>query len=131
MIVVEPTIGSKARETASRWRTTLPWTQASVRSIPMSQRVQDCIEAVGQSRGSRLQDQRRFDFDDAVIPYRRNCVPSGPLPDPVGNDLLAAPRGENDVGCGNNHILWRNNTVFGGLVSSQLRKYILPTGDLD
>src|SRR5580704_10508457 len=68
------------------------------RSLPTSQRGEDCVEAVGQGRRSRLQNQRRFDLGDAVVPYRRDRIPAGSLPDLVRNDLLAAPRGENDVG---------------------------------
>jgi hypothetical protein len=97
----------------------------------MSQCSEDCIEAVRQCRGSRLQDQRRFDLDDAVVSNRRDRIPAGSLPNLVGNNLFAAPRGENDVGRSSDHILWQNNTVFGGLLLSQIGKHLLATGDLD
>src|ERR1700730_2739734 len=101
------------------------------RSFPMSQRGEDCVEAVGQCRRSRLQNQRRFDLDNAVVPHRRDRIPAGSLPDLVRNDLLAAPRGENDVGRRHDHIMWRDNSVFGGLLFSQFGKHILATGNLD
>src|ERR1700720_1268112 len=95
------------------------------------QRGEDRVEAVGQGRRSWLQNQRRFDLDDAVVPSRRDRIPAGSLPDLVRNDLLAAPRGENDVGRRHDHIMWRNDTVFGGLLFSQFGKHLLATGDLD
>src|ERR1700730_16919785 len=101
------------------------------RSFPMSQRGEDCVEAVGQGRRSRLQNQRRFDLDDAAIPYSRDRIPAGSLPDLARNDLLAAPRRDNDVGRRSNHVMWRDNSVFGGLLFSQFGKHILATGDLD
>ena len=73
---------------------TLPaeaWTARSARSFVRSQCGEDCIETVGQCRGSWLQDKRRLDLDDAVIPYRRDRVPTGSLPDLVRNDFLPAP----------------------------------------
>jgi len=97
----------------------------------MSQRGEDRVEAVGQGRRSWLQNQRRFDLDDAVVPYRRDRIPAGSLPDLVRNDLLAAPRGENDVGRRHDHIMWRDNSVFGSLLFSQFGKYLLATSDLD
>src|SRR3984893_2922214 len=89
------------------------------------QRGEDRVEAVGQGRRSWLQNQRRFDLDDAVVPYRRDRIPAGSLPDLIRNDLLAAPRGENDVGRGSDYVPWRNNTVFGCLLFSQLGKHLL------
>jgi hypothetical protein len=97
----------------------------------MSQCGEDCIEAVGQCRGPWLQDQRRFYLDDAVVPNRRDRLPAGSLPDLVENDLLATPRGENDVWRRSNHVIWRNDTVFGGLLFSQFWERLLATGDLD
>jgi len=88
----------------------------------MSQCGEECIEAVGQRCGSRLQDQRRFDLDDAVVSHRRNCSPAGSLTDLARNDLLATPRGENDFGRGSNHLLWRNDTVSGRFLFSQFGK---------
>src|ERR1700730_13209056 len=96
-----------------------------------SQRGEDRVEAVGQGRRSWLQNQRRFDLDNAVVPYRRDRIPAGSWPDLVRNDLLAAPRGENHVGRRHDHIMWRNDTVFGGLLFSQFGKHILATGDLN
>ena len=97
----------------------------------MSQRGEDCVEAVGQGRRSWLQDQRRLDLDDAAIPYCRDRTPSGSLSDLVQNDLLAAPRGDNDVGRRSDYVMWRDNSVFGGLLFSQFGKHLLATGDLD
>src|ERR1700730_13909413 len=74
----------------------------------MSQRGEDCVEAVGQGRRSWLQDERRLDLDDAAIPYCRDRIPSGSLSDLVQNDLLAAPRGDNDVGRRSDHVKWRD-----------------------
>src|ERR1700724_4580371 len=76
------------------------------RSFPTSQRGEDCVEAVGQCCRSWLQDQRRLDLDDAVVPYCRDRIPAGSLPDFVRNDPFAAPRGENDVGGCGDHIMW-------------------------
>src|SRR3984893_11209663 len=101
------------------------------RSFPMSQRGEDCVEAVGQGRRSWLQDERRLDLDDAAIPYCRDRIPAGSLPDLARNDLLAAPRRDNDVGRRSNHVMWRDDTVFSGLLFSQFGKHILATGDLD
>src|ERR1700726_978014 len=101
------------------------------RSFPRSQRGEDSVEAVGQGRRSWLQDERRLDLDDAAIPYCRDRIPSGSLSDLVQNDLLAAPRGDNDVGRRSDHVMWRDNSVFGSLLISQFRKHILATGDLD
>src|ERR1700730_7683300 len=70
-------------------------------------------------------------LDDVVVPYRRDRIPAGSLPDLARNDLLAAPRGENDVGRRSDHVMWRDNSVFGGLLFSQFGKHILATGDLD
>src|SRR6202035_2033821 len=81
----------------------------------MFQCGENCIEAIGQCCGCWLQYQRRFDLDDSIVSYRRDRIPAGSLPDFIWNDLLAAPRGENDVGRGSNHVLWRNNTVSGCL----------------
>ena len=97
----------------------------------MSQRGEDCVEAVGQGRRSWLQNQRRFDLDDAAIPYCRDRIPAGSLSDLVQNDLLAAPRGDNDVGRRSYHVMWRDDSIFGGLLYSQFGKLILATGDLD
>jgi hypothetical protein len=36
----------------------------------------DRIETIRQSGGTGLQDQRRFDFDDAIVPYGRNIAPA-------------------------------------------------------
>src|SRR5438046_2551818 len=55
------------------------------------QRLHDRIKPIGQRRRSRLQDQRRFDLDDAVVAHRRDFIPAGPLPDTLRHDLLAAP----------------------------------------
>src|ERR1700726_927725 len=101
------------------------------RSFPRSQRGEDSVEAVGQGRRSWLQDERRLDLDDAAIPYCRDRIPSGSLSDLVQNDLLAAPRGDNDVGRRSDHVMWRDNSVFGGLLFSQFGKHILATGHLD
>src|ERR1700730_9166819 len=70
-------------------------------------------------------------LDDVVVPYRRDRIPAGSLPDLARNDLLAAPRGENDVGRRSDHVMWRDDAVFGGLLFSQFGKHILATGDLD
>src|SRR4030081_3642240 len=115
----------------SRRRTIWLRTRSSVRSIPMSQCGENCIEAIGQCCGSWLQYQRRFDLDDSIVTYRRDRIPAGSLPDFIRNDLLAAPRGENDVGRRSDHVLWRNNTVSGSLLFSQFGKHVLATGDLD
>src|ERR1700730_7592083 len=69
--------------------------------------------------------------NDAAIPYCRDRIPSGSLSDLVHNDLLAAPRRDNDVGRRSDHVMWRDNSVFGGLLFSQFGKHILATGDLD
>src|SRR4030081_2316058 len=97
----------------------------------MSQCGENCIEAIGQCCGSWLQYQRRFDLDDSIVTYRWDRIPPGSLPDFVRNDLLAAPRGENDVGRRSDHVLRRNNTVSGCLLFSQFGKHVLATGDLD
>src|ERR1700730_18421924 len=99
------------------------------RSFPMSQRGEDCVEAVGQGRRSWLQDERRLDLDDAAIPYCRDRIPSGSLSDLVQNDLLAAPRGDNDVGRRSDHVMWREKSFVGGLLFSHFGKHILATAD--
>src|ERR1700730_5505459 len=101
------------------------------RSFPMSQRGEDCVEAVGQGRRSWLQDERRLNLDDAAIPYCRDRIPSGSLSDLARNDLLATPRGDNDVGRRSDHVMWRDNSVFGSLLFSQFGKHLLATSDLD
>jgi hypothetical protein len=100
-------------------------------SSTTTQRGEDCVKAVGQCRGSWLEDQRRFNLNDTVIPNRRDHIPSGSLPDLVRNNLLAAPRGENDIGRRSDHVLWQNDPGFGGLLFSQFGKHLLATGDLD
>src|ERR1700730_2031328 len=97
----------------------------------MPQCGENCIEAIGQCCGSWLQYQRRFDLDNSLVLHRRDRIPAGSSPDLIRNDLLAAPRGENDVGHGSNYVPWRNNTVFGSLLFSQLGKHLLASGDLD
>jgi hypothetical protein len=97
----------------------------------MSQCGENCIEAIGQCCGSWLQYQRRFDLDDSIVSYRWDRIPPGPLSDFIRNDLLATPRGENDVWRRSNHVIWRNDTVFGGLLFSQFGERLLATGDLD
>jgi NAD(P)-dependent dehydrogenase (short-subunit alcohol dehydrogenase family) len=41
--------------------------------------------------------------------FRRLFPDSGSLPDPVRNDLLAAPIGDNDVGRRSYHVMWRDD----------------------
>jgi hypothetical protein len=95
------------------------------------QRLCDRIEAVRQRGWAGLQDQRRFDLDDAAVLYGRNLLPPRTLCDPLPVDLLAASRGENQIGRGRNHRIGGDDTVLGGLLCPQSRKGVLAASDLN
>src|SRR5690348_6285850 len=55
------------------------------------QRLDDRVQPVSQRGRAGLENQWRFDLDDAVIANRRNLAPTGPLANPLRHHLLAAP----------------------------------------
>ncbi len=58
-------------------------------------------------------------------------LPAVTLADAGGDNLLAAPGGEDNVGCGLAHRLRYDDAILCGLPVSQLRKNIRAAGDLD
>src|ERR1700676_2837443 len=91
----------------------------------------DRIQPVGQRGGARLQDQRRFYLNDAVVADRGNLAPSGAASNAVRNDLLAAPRREDHVRCGGADDIGQDDPVLGGLLKPQVRQDVFAAGDLD
>src|SRR6202022_3508716 len=91
----------------------------------------DAIYPVGQRGGTGLQDQRRFDLDDAVVTDSWNLVPARPLSDLVRNDFLAAPRRQNHIRLSSAHEVRRDDPVLRGLLKPQARQDVLAAGYLD
>jgi hypothetical protein len=89
-------------------------------SISRPQRRDNRIQPVGERGRTGLQDQRRFDLDNAVVADRRNLVSARPFFDPVRHDFLAAPRCQNDIGGGGAHDIGQNDPILGGLLKPQL-----------
>ncbi len=93
-------------------------------------RRDDGIEPVDQRRRSRLQDDRRLDFDDAIVADRRAGHSSRALPDLVANDLLAAPGRQDDIGR-RAAITWSDETMrsLADFRYAEMRKNIVAAGD--
>src|SRR6202022_2285458 len=91
----------------------------------------DAILSAGQRGGPGLQDQRRFDLDDAVVTDSWNLVPARPLSDLVRNDFLAAPRRQDHIRLSGAHEIRRNDPVLRGLLKPHARQDVLAAGDLD
>jgi hypothetical protein len=112
----------------TRWL--LAMTVESSRSL-RPQRCDNRIQPIRQRRWPRLQYQRRFYLDDAVIAHCRDVAPARPLSDFVRNDLLAAPGCEDHVRrCGAHHFR-QNNAVLGGLLKPQFWQHVFAARDLD
>src|SRR5262249_5397978 len=89
------------------------------------------VEPVGQRRRPRLQDERRFDLAQEAVAHGGNVGETRPRRDLGGDEFLAAPGADDDVGLGGDQFLPRYDAVLGVLASGQRGKHIDAAGDFD
>src|SRR5208337_4521186 len=68
---------------------------------------------------------------NAVGAYRRDVTPARSLPDFFRHNLLAAPRGQDGIGCGCDDSFRRDDTILGCGLPRQSSKYVLAARDLN
>ena len=90
------------------------------------------VQPVGQCRRAGLQDQRRFDLVQLTVAHRRHAGPAGACGHPLGSKLLAAPRADDQVGRGGDHLLQvGDDAVAAQRRSRPLWKDVVATGHAD
>src|SRR5262249_47003036 len=89
------------------------------------------VEAVGQRRRPRLQDERRLDLAHKVIAHGGNVGETRPRRDLGWHEFLAAPGADDDVGLGGDQLVGGYDAVLGVLAPGERRKHILAAGDFD
>jgi hypothetical protein len=78
-----------------------------------------------------LQDQRRFDFDNAVIADGGKLTPAGPVFDLVGHHFLAAPRCQDHVRGGLADEIRRNDPILSSMLKPQVWQHVFSAGDFN
>src|SRR6516162_7116092 len=84
-----------------------------VRCCPSPDNSLKFRKAVGQCSRAGLQDQRRFDFVDILVPHRRDFSKPRPRYDPLGPKFLAAPRADDQIRFPLDDLLGGHNAVLG------------------
>src|SRR5882672_5345089 len=89
------------------------------------------VEAVRERGGPRLQDQRRLDLAQPIVAHRRDGGKARARRDLRRHELLAAPRADDDVGGGGDHVAHRYDALRGILLPRALGEYLDAARDLD
>src|SRR5262249_24342197 len=71
-------------------------------------------KAIGQSRRTWLQDQRRFDLVHVLVLHCRNSTEAGTRHHPLGPELLAAPRADDQIRLTPDHLIEGHHAILGG-----------------
>jgi hypothetical protein len=86
-------------------------------------------EALGQSSGTGLQDQGRFDLVEVLVLHRRSSV--GPGHHPLGPEFLAAPGANDQIRLARDHLIDGHHTIIGCGMACTIGKDVDAAGDLD
>src|SRR5260370_10353986 len=109
----------------------LAMTTDSLRYRFRPQCCDDRIEPIRQRGRTGLQDQRRFDLDDAVVTDGGDLAPARPFPDLVRHDLFTTPRRQDHIGRSSAHDIRQNGAILRGLLKPQFRQNIFAARNLD
>ena len=88
-------------------------------------------EAIGQSRGTRLQNQGRFDFVEILVSHSRDLPKASSRHDALRSELLSAPRADDQVRRLRDHLISRYNTVLGRGLMPTIGEDVDAAGDLN
>ena len=89
------------------------------------------LDPFGQRRRAGLQDVRGLDLEDVTAFHRRDLVPPRSRADPGGADRLPAPRPDDDVWRGGDHLIARDDTILRELRVSDVREHRITARNLD
>src|SRR5260370_17613259 len=89
------------------------------------------VEAVGQRRRPRLQDERRLDLAHKVIAHGGNVGEPRPRRDLGRHEPLAAPGADDDVGLGGDQLVGGYDAALAVLAPGKRGKHTLAPGEVD
>ena len=88
-------------------------------------------KAIGQCGRPGLQDQRRFDFVEILVPHSRGLRKARPRCDALWSEFLAAPGADDQIGLARDHLLGRHHTVLSCAPISKIGEDVDAAGELD
>ena len=122
---------ARARSTWKRLHTRASTDVNRVSRPTPDARVQ-LARAIGQRRGSGLQDDRRLDLVEMPVAHGGHVAPARARRHGLGPEFLAAPRTEDHLGRAARHFeRIGDDAILAQRLARQLRKHIVAAGDAD